>query len=97
MDMMKKIDEGIKMRIEKLTPQLNESQKRMFLALEEYELCHLRRELLFITVSTPQEMLFGGLVSVIFVCSGRVYGQICGQAKQNTEKNLLLPLKSFKI
>ncbi len=32
--MMKKIDEKTKMRIQKLTPHLNESQKRMFLALE---------------------------------------------------------------
>ncbi len=32
--MMKKIDEKTKMRIQKLTPHLNESQRRMFLALE---------------------------------------------------------------
>ncbi len=34
MDMMKEIDEGTKMRIQKLTLDLNESQKRKFLALE---------------------------------------------------------------
>ncbi len=48
-------------------------------APEEYDLCSLRREWLFIAVSAPWEILFGGLVSVVSVYSERVYGQICGQ------------------
>ena len=39
----------------------------------------LRREWLFIAISAPQQILFGGLVSVVSVCSGAVYGQVCGQ------------------
>ncbi len=57
---------------------LNQALPR-FYAPEEYELCPLRREWLFIAVSAPQGMLFGGLVSVVSVYSECVYGQICGQ------------------
>ncbi len=48
-------------------------------APEEHEFCTLRRKWLFIAVSAPQGMLFGGLISVVSVCYERVYGQVCGQ------------------
>ncbi len=57
---------------------LNQALRR-FYAPEEYELCSLRRGWLFIAVSAPRGILFGSLVSVVSVCSERVYGQICGQ------------------
>ncbi len=54
---------------------------------EEYEFCPLRCECLFIAVSTPREILFGGLVSVVSVCSERVYGQICGHFLHQPKRN----------
>ncbi len=53
---------------------------------EEYEFCPLRCEWLFIAVSAPRGILFGGLVSVVSVCSEAVYGQICGQKRYTSER-----------
>ncbi len=60
---------------------------RGFYAPEGYELCSLRRGWLFIAVSAPWGMLFGGLVSVVSVYSKAVYGQICGQTSYDPERN----------
>ena len=48
-------------------------------APEEGRKYPLRHKWLFIAVSAPRQILFGGLVSVVSVYSGAVYGQICGQ------------------
>ena len=52
---------------------------------EESWNCPLCREWLFIAVSAPQEILFNGLVSVVSVYSGAVYGQICGQPRSTRQ------------
>ena len=49
----------------------------------------LRREWLFIAISAPWQILFSGLVSVISVCSGAVYGQVCGHFSATAKKELL--------
>ena len=46
----------------------------------------LHHKWLFIAVSAPQLIFFGGLVSVVSVCSGAVYGQICGQKRYTSER-----------
>ena len=46
----------------------------------------LRREWLFIAVSALQQILFGGLVSVVSVCSEAVYGQVCGHFSATAKK-----------
>ena len=47
-------------------------------APEENRKSPIRREWLFIAVSAPREILFGGLVSVVSECSKSVYGLVCG-------------------
>ena len=49
----------------------------------------LRHKWLFIAVSTPRQILLSGLISVVSVCSGTVYGQTCGHFSAPTNKKLL--------
>ena len=45
---------------------------------EELRKCAVCHKCLFIALSSPRQILFSGLVSVVSVCSRAVYGQICG-------------------
>ena len=58
-----------------------------FYAPEESWKRPFRHKWLFIAVSAPRYILFGGLVSVVSVCSGDVYGQVCGHFSAATKKN----------
>ena len=53
---------------------------------EELWKCGFYYKWLFIAVSAPWKNLFGGLVSVVSVCSKAVYGQICGQEGNGIQK-----------